>query len=117
MGDWIRYDDNFDGGGDGGCLYARDNENGTYNVAGVMWMDAVGDEKPYFAFEAEVAEGDRFDDLTVMDIYSAGDCFTYLTDPYVVNEIGSFDTLEEGTIAVDKFYLPLNEFLEMHPNA
>lgn len=106
MPKWEPYDELFDAS-NGGALYVRGDAHldGTYSysAAGVLWMDAVGDEKPYYAFVARFNGGDEIDGEIICSKYSAADCFDQATNMNVYEEIGGFDTIDDAVAAVHEY--------------
>ena len=102
---WVPFDENFDSSS-GGPLYVCTVAEGTYQVAGAMWLDGGQDEAHYFAFVAEFDDGFERDDVVVSDMWTAADAFCMSYDEDVVDKIGDdgwFFELEEAVEAVNRY--------------
>lgn len=98
MNKWIDFDECFDSE-NGGALYILDNEGGEldYYAVGVLWLDAVGDEKPYAAFMTGYSRGETtYDGITVNDIYDAAEAFSGAVDGDIVYDLGEYDDMDEA---------------------
>ncbi|RAP50726.1 MAG: hypothetical protein BZ138_06415 [Methanosphaera sp. rholeuAM270] len=94
-----KYTELFDSS-DGGPVYVAEFD-GSYGVAGVLWLDGGSNGLHYFAFEMEIDDDTEIDGILVCDKYSAADAFSYATDPYVSHEVGWFANMDEALAAID----------------
>ncbi|MEY8249862.1 hypothetical protein AAK684_04330 [Leptogranulimonas caecicola] len=101
---WVEFDENFDSR-DGGALYIRDNNDGTYSAAGALWLDG-GDmqERHYTAIVCDFDDNQlTYGDVLVTDEYFAGDAFGCAIDSDISHDIGMFSTMGEAVQAVHQF--------------
>lgn len=101
--EWIRFSENFDTS-NGGALFIRNNQDGTYNAAGALWLDG-GSEKGqhYFACVCEFIHNvEPYGlDKVVLSEFDAADAFNGAIDSDVIETIGWFDNMDAACEAVE----------------
>ena len=102
---WTPNRDGFDPE-NGGALYIAEHPQGTGLAAGYLWLDATGDQLPFYAFAASFELGaDRYGDVVPASMDDVPDAFCDAIDSDVVEEIGSFATGAEALCAVEDYVL------------